>query len=123
MKLFDYIAQRLNTPFCYGVNDCILFTVGWLEHATGIKYLPSEITWSSEKKALAELKKRGGIENIFDNHFKRIEPNFASDGDIALVDGVASIFSGAHCVSVGSTGLRFQNRTLAQIAWRIECQK
>jgi len=122
MTLSEYIAKNLSVPFAFGSHDCITFTVGWIEIATCKKYLP-ELTWTTEKKALAELKKRGGIENIFDGHFQRVEPNYAVDGDIAIVDGTASVFSGVHCVSTGTNGLAFKDRTLATAAWRIPCQK
>jgi hypothetical protein len=122
MTLQEYIAKHLSTPFEYGKHDCIIFTVGWIEIATGKKYLP-KVTWSTEEKAVAELKKRGGIEAIFDGHFDRVECNYAVDGDISVVNGTASIFSGAHCVSTGTVGASFTDRTLATAAWRIPCQK
>lgn len=122
MTLADYIAEKLKQPFQYGVNDCVLFTIGWVELASGEKYLPKKI-WTNEQQALATLKRRGGLIKVFDKHFERIQPNYAVDGDIALVEDVASLFSASHCVSTGKDGLVFRNRLLAAMAWRTPCRK
>ena len=116
MILAHYITDKLSVPFEYGVNDCVLFTVGWAELATGKKYLPEKI-WKNEKEALDLIKKHGGLIAAFDQHFKRIEPNYAQDGDLTIVDGIAHIFSGAAIVSVGKHGLLNKNRLAATIAW------
>lgn len=116
MILADYIASKLSVPFAYGVNDCILFTVGWAEISSGRKYLP-EVIWKNEKEAVSLVKKNGGLVAVFDNNFTRIEPNFAQDGDLTVVDGIAYLFSGPQIVSVSKSGLVFQNRMAAKEAW------
>lgn len=118
MILADYILSKINTPFEYGVNDCVLFTIGWAEIAHGKKYLPSKI-WANEKEALKLIKKNGGIEKAFDENFNRIEPNYAKDGDITIVDGIAYIFSGSGLVSVGKNGTKIISRSESKIAWDI----
>jgi hypothetical protein len=116
MKLHDYITARMEQPFAWGVNDCILFAVGWAELATEKKYIP-EVTWSNEKEALQVLKDLGGMIAAFDRNFSRIEPSFARDGDLAIVDETAYLFSGPHIVGVGKAGLIFKNRTEASCAY------
>jgi hypothetical protein len=116
MTLPEYIISKLNIPFEYGVNDCILFTIGWIEISTGKKYLPAKL-WKSEKEALKLIKKNGGLEKVFDEKFKQIEPNFAKDGDLTIVEGISFLFSGANIVSVGTNGLMTKNRMLAKKAW------
>lgn len=114
--LADYITSKLSQPFEYGVNDCILFAIGWVEIATGKKYLPANL-WENEKEARRLIKKNGGLIAVFDKHFTRIEPNYAQDGDLAIVDDIAYLFSGAGIISVGQNGLLNKSRILATQAW------
>lgn len=116
MKLHEYIVSKLNTPFEWGINDCMLFTIGWVEISSGKKYLPKNI-WKNEFEAVKLTNKKGGLIKVFDETFNRIEPNYAVDGDICVLDGVASIFSGSQVVSVGKSGLSYKKRTEAQNAW------
>ncbi|HQS59723.1 MAG: hypothetical protein B7Y56_02995 [Gallionellales bacterium 35-53-114] len=115
-SLADYITGKLSQPFEYGVNDCILFTIGWVEIATGKKYLPAKL-WKNEKEALRLIKKHGGLIAVFDKHYTRIEPNYARDGDLTIVDGIAYLFSGVSIVSVGQSGLLNKSRIIATTAW------
>lgn len=116
MTLAEYITEKLSTPFEYGVNDCILFTIGWVEIATGKKYLPEKI-WKDEKEALALVNGNGGLIAVFDKHFTPVEPNYATDGDLTIVDGIAYLFSGPSIVSISKTGLVNASRLLAIRAW------
>lgn len=118
MTLADYITARLGLPFEWGQNDCVLFAVGWLEHATGRDYLGSYKPWSSAQEAIRKVDDAGGLEKLFDEHLQRINPNLAVDGDLALIGRTAYLFSGPHVVSVGEAGLVFVNRMEAQCAWR-----
>ncbi len=113
----DYIAQRLTMPFAWGSNDCICFAVGWLELSTGQDFLSQHKPWASEAEARRIVASLGGLEKQFDLHLARIEPNFARDGDIALIGNTAYLFSDAHVVSVGETGLVFRGRLEAECAF------
>lgn len=116
MTLADYITEKLSIPFGYGTHDCILFTIGWVEIATGNKYLPNKI-WKDEKEALRLIKKVGGLTKVFDEQFARINPNYAKDGDLTLVDGIAFLFSGPRIISVSKNGLTYKSRSEAKQAW------
>jgi len=118
MILADYIASKLTEPFEYGVNDCMIFSIGWIEIKTGKKYLPEKL-WKNEKEAITLTKKNGGLIAVFDKTFKRIEPNYAKDGDLTVCDGVASLFSGSSIVSVSKTGLVNKLRLEATNAWTV----
>lgn len=118
MTLPDYIAAHLRTPFCWGKHDCIKFTIGWVQLATGKNHLEELPGWSSEAGAMRIVKKLGGLEKAFDKKFERINPNFACDGDLALIGTTAYLFSGPQVVSVGKQGLIFNSRTEATCAWR-----
>lgn len=117
MTLADYITQHLGKPFAWGENDCVLFAIGWLEIATGRDYLSAYKPWSSAKEAVRKVDDAGGLESLFDANLQRINPNFAVDGNIALIDRTAFLFSGPHVVSVGESGLVFLNRMDAKCAW------
>ena len=117
MTLPDYITAHLGKPFAWGENDCVLFAIGWLEHATGKEYLAPYKPWSSAREAIRKVDDAGGLESLFDAHLQRINPHAAMDGDIALINRTAFVFSGPHVVSVGESGLVFLNRTDAQCAW------
>lgn len=119
MTLPDYIQSKMQTAFEWGVNDCMTFTIGWVEHVTGKKYLPEKL-WKNEMQALRTVKKNGGLEKVFDKNFTRIQPNYARDGDITVCDGVASIFSGRFVISVGKDGVSPKPRTNATCAWSAE---
>lgn len=118
----DYIGAHLDKPFRWGANDCVLFAIGWLEIATGRDYLSEHKPWSSAKQAMRKVEKLGGLAHLFDANLERINPHLARDGDLCVVEGTASLFSGAHVVSVGEDGLIFKDRTEAACAWRCQSQ-
>lgn len=117
MTLPEYIASHLDRPFEWGGNDCVLFAIGWLEMATGRDYLGPYKPWSSAAEAIRKVDQAGGLAALFDARLDRINPRLAVDGDIALIDRTAFLFSGPHVVSVGERGLVFLDRMEATCAW------
>jgi len=117
MTLADYITDHLGKPFEWGVNDCVGFAVGWLEQATGRDYLTQHRPWSTALQAARKVADLGGLDALFDAELTQINPNFAADGDLAIIRGTAYLFSGPHVVSVGEDGLVFLDRLEAQYAW------
>ncbi len=118
MTLPDYIAAHLKTPFQWGVNDCVLFALRWVEMRRAAQVIPA-ITWTNEKQAARAIKQHGGLVAAFDRTFARIAPNFAQDGDLALAGRIVYLFSGAHLVSPGKLGLVFKSRMEAEHAWSV----
>lgn len=118
MKLHEYITSKKDLPFEYGTNDCVLFSIGWINIASGKNYLEG-MSWSNEQEAAAEIEKQGGLIKAFDARFTRIEPGYAKDGDLTVCDGVASLFSGVYIVSVSKQGLIYKSRTDATNAWTL----
>jgi hypothetical protein len=117
--LAEYIAARLNTPFAWGANDCMTFSIGFVEQATGRKLLPDEL-WTSEIEAARIVKQHGGLVAALDEHFTRLRhPNYAQNGDLAICDGVVSLVSGEHVVAPGELGLTFKPRREADHAWAV----
>jgi hypothetical protein len=119
MTLAEYIEKNLTNKFEWGVHDCMTFTIGWVENVTGKKYLPSEM-WKNEKQARQRVKKEGGLEKVFDDNFYSIEVNMATDGDITVINNVASIFSGRYVLSTGIDGIIKKSRSEAKKAWKIK---
>lgn len=118
MTLADYITSHLGRPFEWGRNDCVLFTIGWLEHSTGRDYLTPYKPWTNAREAIRKVDDAGGLEGLFDASLTRINPRLAVDGDITLIDRTAFLFSGPHVVSVGESGLVFLDRMEATAAWK-----
>jgi hypothetical protein len=119
MTFPDYITAHLNTPFEWGSFDCILFASRWIKHATGIDDLEQVLPWSSAREAMRMLDEKGGMEALLDARFERINPNLAADGDLAMCQGVATLFSGVHIVGTGKNGLVFESRLRAEGAWSV----
>ncbi len=118
MNLPEYIELHLEKRFEWGSNDCITFTVGWIEVQTGRDYLTKHKPWRSKFEAHRKLRGLNGLFFLFNQNLKQINPNFARDGDISLYDKTACIFSGRHIVSVDIDGLTFKDRMIAKCAWR-----
>jgi hypothetical protein len=123
MTLADYITEHLSRQFKWGEHDCVLFAVGWLEKATGRDYLKPYKPWSSAREAARKVADAGGLDALFDAELKAIDPNFAVDGDLAIIRGTAHLFSGPHVVSVGEEGLVFKDRLEAAYAWSHQIPK
>jgi hypothetical protein len=119
MKLSTYIQTHLNAPFEWGANDCITFTVGFLELQTGRDYLTEHRPWRTAKQASKKLRDLGGLFFLFSSSLKQINPNMAKDGDLTILEGTACLFSGRHIVSAGEGGLVFRDRCCATVAWTV----
>jgi hypothetical protein len=113
-----YITEHINLPFRWGENDCCTFAVGWVQIKTGKDYLTEHRPWRTAREASKKLRALSGLFFLFDSHLMRINPNMAQDGDLTIIDGTASIFSGRHVVSVGLDGLVYRDRSEAECAWR-----
>lgn len=117
--LAEYIAERLKVPFAWGTNDCMTFSIGWAERATGKRLLPDEL-WDSEYQAARTIRDHGGLVQVLSDHFTPLHhANYAQDGDLAICAGVVSVVSGAHVVAPGKDGLTLKPRTGADHAWSI----
>jgi hypothetical protein len=117
MTLPEYITSKLQAPFAWGTHDCVCFAIGWVSIASGKSLLDSYDKWGDEISATKAIKKYGGIEKQLDKQIKRINPNMAKDGDVALVDGTVYLFSGNQIVGPGKSGLVFKSRMEAKCAW------
>jgi hypothetical protein len=117
MTLEKYISDRLETPFVWGENDCVLFAIGWLNIRAEKNWLAALPHWTNAREAIRIVNQLGGLEAEFDRRLQRVSPSAARDGDIALIKRTVFLFSGPHIVAPGPTGLNFFNRTYAPCAW------
>ena len=117
MTFEEYIAERLELPFVWGQNDCVLFAIGWLNIRTGKNWLAPLPPWSTAKEAMRIVQQIGGLEREFDRRLCRVNPGVARNGDITLINRRALLFCGPHIVGPGPAGLAFFNRTKATCAW------
>jgi hypothetical protein len=119
MMLFEYISLHASKPFKWGENDCCTFIGEWIRIKTGRDYLAEHKPWRTAKQASKKLRDLGGLPALLQSNLKQINPNLALDGDIAISNGTACLYSGRHIVSVGKDGLLFADRMLAESAWRV----
>lgn len=115
----DYIAGHLKSPFVWGENDCITFSIGWLSIKSGRDLLAPFRPWSSKHEAIEAIIGAGGLEMQFDHQLRRVPASLAQDGDITLIGRTAYLFSGSHIVAPGESGLVFKPRTEATCAWSL----
>lgn len=86
-RLSDYLESKKNTPFEWGVNDCIMFAAKGLEAITGQNHYQEYVGYTTEVGAKALLDANGGFEGIIGKH---IGPGhrkhlMARRGDLALL--------------------------------------
>ncbi|SEN70651.1 hypothetical protein SAMN05216404_106144 [Nitrosospira multiformis] len=117
MKFSEYISSHANRRFIWGVHDCCTFVGEWVRLETGRDYLTEHRPWTTAREAKKKLRDLNGLSFFLDQHFKRIPPGMAQDGDLTIYQGAACLFSGRHIVSVGETGLVFTDRSVAKEAW------
>lgn len=117
--LHEYITARMDTPFRWGEHDCVTFAVGWMELRSGNDYLSAYRPWTTAPEAARMVRRNGGLIKLFGKHFRRIHPNLANDGDLAIHNGTAYLFSGGNIVASGESGLVFNRREVAECAWSL----
>ena len=123
-ELSLYLIECMNKPFQWGVHDCCIFSVRWIEKITGNKYLPDVSPWNSALSAMRYIKENyNTLEEKLDSELEQINCNFAVDGDVTVVDGTMFIFSNNYIVSVGYHGLDMLPRSKAKKAWRVKLKR
>lgn len=87
MRLSNFLNDRRDMPFEWGVNDCLTFLAKGAEAMTGINYYEKYSGYSTEQEANEKLKEYGGIKAIIDSYLGPGSKNIlkAKRGDVALV--------------------------------------
>jgi hypothetical protein len=127
--LSDYLNEENTRPFVWGENDCMTFAakgvIKMLDRDRSLEL--SAYGEYDEKKAGEILEAGGGMESIFDKHFKRrVNLAFIQRGDIAIVNLKGTKLAGI----VDTSGIRVACKTpegivslpikLVITAWDIE---
>lgn len=86
-RLSEYLKMNKDTPFEWGVNDCILFAAKGYEYITGIDHYSEYLGYSTEDQAKEILKKNDGFEGIIGKHIGKGHKNIllAKRGDVVLL--------------------------------------
>jgi hypothetical protein len=87
--LAEYIREKTDADFAWGVCDCVLFAADWCVKLTG-KDPVASIRGRYSDKAAAYIIMRDEFQNEpekqVDLFFERVEPNYTQKGDVALCD-------------------------------------
>lgn len=118
----DYIENKRNEPFQYGINDCCTFVFGAIEAITGMDKMPefrgkydSSI---AAAKALREIG-FGTLEATVDSKLPVVEIGKAQRGDVAMFDGSLGIVAGSFAWFVSDDGLERVPREDWAKAWSV----
>lgn len=116
-----FIAARETAPFAWGAQDCVTFAAGAVHALTGNDPLASLPRWSSEREALAELARRGGLIEAVSAVLDELPRAWAHRGDVGAVevDGGLSlmVIEGLTLVGPGPDGLIRLPRAHMIAAW------
>ena len=63
-RLSNYLAERKNMPFEWGVNDCMAFVAKGVEAITGTDFFPDFSNYTDEISAFEMLSANGGAAGI-----------------------------------------------------------
>lgn len=118
----EYLKEKYNSPFRWGVNDCLSFVAGAIQVITGEDLYKKYKGYKTEEGALAKMNGKT-VENIIAENFGGGHRNIlqAKRGDIVLVkmpEFMAGIVddSGQRIALVSKKGLI---RIPLEKAWRI----
>ena len=123
--LAQFIEQRRDQPFAWGVNDCCTFAADWVQLCTGVDYAQAwRGRYVSGLGAVRVLDDAGGVEALLDAlGLQRVAPQQAGRGDIVAQQagrGVTlGICLGVTTAFVAEAGLVFGPLSSVETAWRI----
>ena len=124
-SLASLIAQRIDQPFAWGINDCVLFAADCIEAMTGVD-LASDLRgqWQDQRQALRVIAKQGSLAAAVDCiGFAHAPPLCAQRGDLVLHrrDGndALAICLGDKLTGPSESGLLFFGLENGVRAWRV----
>ena len=133
--LHDFLLERAEAPFAWGVNDCALFAADAVLAITGVD-IAAEFRekYSTEAEAFALIRDLTGGETVADAAAWCAErhglaewefPLMAQRGDLAVIENdgrlIAGIvhLSGRHVVTVAESGLVRFDISEVKRAWHV----
>lgn len=124
-RLASLIAQRIDQPFVWGVNDCALFAADCIEAMTGVDLAPDlRGQWQDQRQALRVIAGLGGLAAAVEVlGLVESSPLFAQRGDLVLHrrDGsdALAICLGSNLAGPSESGLLFFGLESGGRAWRV----
>lgn len=140
--LHDFLMQRAEAPFAWGVNDCCLFAADAVMAMTGVdpaaEFRGKYSDGPSALRAIGDVCAGRSVADAVAHCMQRVRapelanPLFARRGDLVLVEddlipasGLGNLIagivhlSGRHVAVVGENGLKRVSIRAARRAWRI----
>lgn len=124
-RLAAIVAERLCTPFQWGVNDCVLFAADCVCAMTGSDPVAAHRgQWHDQSTAVRAIVRMGGLEAASETMgWQSVPPLFAQRGDLVLhrrdgTDALA-ICLGDKLAGPSESGLLFFGLENGVKAWRI----
>jgi hypothetical protein len=123
--LAQFIEQRREQPFAWGVNDCCIFAADWVQLCTGEDYAKAwRGRYVSGLGAVRVLDEAGGVEALVDAlGLDRVAAQQAGRGDIVAQEAgrgmTLGICLGVNTAFVAKTGLVFGPVSNVETAWKI----
>jgi hypothetical protein len=123
-----FIERHRDTPFAWGVHDCVTFAIGWLELAredlAPRDDLAPRLAYGSAHEAARELGQQPLAEAVEAwGELPRIGVTFAQRGDLVLLDvggrQTLGLCVGGDAAGPSTHGIEFAPMTAAVAAWRV----
>lgn len=121
--LSDYISNKRDEPFQYGVNDCCMFAAGAVEAMTGVDPMEEfKGTYSDLRGSIKVLKEigEGDLETTLDNKFEEVAISYAQRGDLAFFDESVGVIMGSFAYFVSDEGLERIPREMWEKCWSVD---
>lgn len=131
-ELDNYLIKMAETPFEWGVCDCLIYSSDWCKIACGVDPMskkknndPETIRglYDTEEGARELIKQyRKSIRDIMDVHFERIGKNFAQRGDIVMYKLAFGVVIGRGYAMFKTEDLGMLKVKLSdcKVAWRVD---
>lgn len=124
--MHSYLADCARRPFRPGKHDCALFVAGAVDAMTGVD---PAAEWRDQYRSLKrgrEILAEAGVTDMVEiaaARFPEIEPIFAQEGDVAVVDGddgpAFGLVQGPMIYVLRPDGMGFVPLTDAKRAFRV----
>jgi len=87
MRLSEYLKERRDMPFQWGVHDCMMFLAYGVERMTGEAFYPPYSNYETEEGAKLMLEQNGGVTGIINACLGPSHKDFmrAGRGDAVIV--------------------------------------
>ena len=125
MRLAALVTERLQTPFEWGMNDCVLFAADCIHAMTGADPVAAlRRQWADQVEAVRSIARLGGLQSAVTQRMGQpTGPLYAQRGDLVLHcrDGTESlaICLGEHLTGPSDSGLLFFGLEHGVHAWRV----